>query len=242
MEFILKVIILDTEMSGSSNSDRVISIAIGEYKNGELQGLKSGLFNPGVPITQGAFWVHKISNDKVANKPSFKKTEFFDILSSVFSSSENVVIGHAICNDIFMIAREGIQCKCRVIDTQHCAVTILKKTKTALNFLSKELNLLSENEEIKFHTAEGDVIVTYHLLNELLKYNSFEELINISMEQFYDLTISIDRRRKQKVHLIATKDKEKLVPYFKTVKDPKLFYAMMYFYQNAELLPLVIKN
>ena len=232
----MKIIILDTEMSGSSQTDRVVSIAIGEYQDGELINLKSGLFNPGVPITQGAFWVHKISNERVANKPDFKKSKFYGLLKSVFSSPDNVVVGHAICNDLFMIAREGLLCKCKLIDTQHCSVKILKTNKTSLNFLSKELNLLEAKNTVKFHTAEGDVRVTFHLLNELLKYHSLEDLIEISMEQFYDLSISIDRKRKQFIYTIAAKDKEKLLPLFKTVKDPKLYYAIMYFYGNSDLI------
>ncbi|MCL2065107.1 MAG: 3'-5' exonuclease [Candidatus Cloacimonetes bacterium] len=231
----MKIIILDTEMSGSSQTDRVVSIAIGEYLDGKLVNLKSGIFNPGVPITQGAFWVHKISNERVANKPDFKKTKFFSLLQSVFSYPENVVIGHAICNDLFMIAREGILCKCKLIDTQHCSVKILKTNKTSLNYLSKEFNLLEDKADVKFHTAEGDVKVTFHLFNELLKYHTIEELIEISMEQFFDLSISIDKKRKQYIYHIVAKDKEKIIPLFKTVKDPKLYYALMYFYGNSDL-------
>ena len=230
----MKILILDTEMSGSSKEDRIISIATGEFDSGKLTNIKSGLFNPKVPIKQGAFWVHKISNEKVANKPTFKSTEFYPYLNKILSNPENIVVGHAICNDLFMIAREGIQCKCRLIDTQHCSVVILKKTKTSLNFLAKECNLLDENKEPKFHTAEGDMTVTYHLLNELLKYHDLRKLVDISMEEYYDISISIDRKRKQKVHLIA--EKEKLLPYFRTVKDPKLFFALMYFSGNSKIV------
>jgi len=234
---IVKIIILDTETSGSSLEDRVISIAIGEYHQGALIDRKKGMFNPGVAVKQGAFWVHKISDEKLANKPSFKNTEFYPYLESVFSSPENVVIGHAICNDLFMIAREGIQCKCRIIDTQHCSVEILKTKKTALNFLAKEFNLINEadKDDIKFHTAEGDVYVTYLLLLELLKHNTFNQLINISMAPFYEVMLSGDGYRKQRVYHLATKDKDILLTHYNKVKDQKVFYALMYFYGNAHL-------
>ena len=229
----MEIIVLDTEMSGSTQEDRVISIAVAEYKNNELTNMKKGLFNPGVPIKQGAYWVHKISNDRVKKKPIFKNTEFFTLLETLFSSQENVIVGHAVYNDLFMLAREGILCKAKIIDTQQCAVKILKTTKTALNFLAKELNLINENEEIKFHTAEGDVCVTFRLFQELLKHNTVAELIEISMEPFYNLSISIDRKKKQTIQAICEKDKNKLLPYFKTVKDPRTFYAMMFFYGNC---------
>ena len=233
----VKIIILDTETSGSTLEDRVISMAIGEYHNGQLINRKKGMFNPGVAVKQGSFWVHKISDEKLANKPTFKNTEFFPYLESVFSSPENVVVGHAICNDLFMIAREGIQCKCRLIDTQYCSVEILKTKKTALNFLAKEFSLVDEAEKegVKFHTAEGDVYVTYLLLNELLKHNTFNQLIQLSMKPFYEILLSGDGYRKQRVYHLATKDKEILMAHYNKVKDQKVFYALMYFYGNADL-------
>ena len=232
----MKIIILDTETSGSSQEDRIISIAIGEYKNGELLNLKSGFFNPGVSVKQGSFWVHKISNEKLANKPAFRQTDFFTYLESIFSSPQNVVIGHAVCNDLFMIAREGLQCKCKVIDTQFCAMQILKTQKTSLNYLSKEFNLLGkvDSEGITFHTAEGDVVVTFHLFNELLKHNNVQQLIQISMAPLYELMLSGDGYRKQRIYHLAAKDKNVLLPHFKKVKDQKVFYALMYFYGNAD--------
>ena len=234
---LVKIIILDTETSGSTAEDRVISLAIGEYHNGELINRKKGMFNPGVAVKQGSFWVHKISDEKLANKPSFKNTEFYPFLESVFASPENVVVGHAICNDLFMIAREGIQCKCRLIDTQHCSVEILKTKKTALNFLAKEFNLVNDadKDDIKFHTAEGDVYVTFQLLNELLKHNSLNQLIQLSMAPFYEILLSGEGYRKQRVYHLATRDKEILLTHYSKVKDQKVFYALMYFYGNADL-------
>ena len=233
----MKIVILDTETSGSNKEDRVISLAFGEYFEGELINLRTGLFNPGVPIKQGAFWVHKISNEKVANKPSFKETEFFDILQTIFSSPENIVVGHAICNDLFMIAKEGLRCKCRLVDTQYCSEKVFQKLKTSLNFLVKEMNLLEDmnSDAVKLHTAEGDVIVTYQLFKELLKNKTLKELIDMSMAPFYELMLSVDGYRKQRIYHLATKNRESLIRQLNMIKDPKMFYAMMYFCGNVEL-------
>ena len=234
MEFRLKIIILDTEMSGSMSEDRLVSIAIGELQNEKLKKIKKGLFNPGVPVKQGAFWVHKISDRVLEKKPDFKKTEFYDFLKDFFSDRMNVVIGHAICNDLFIIAKEGIRCTCKIIDTQYCATKIFQTERSSLNFLANEYNLIGD-ENIKFHTAEGDVKVTHKLLLELLKHHSFDELIQLSMEPFYSQSLSADGRRKKPVYTIAALTPEKLLKHFTTVKDPKMFYALTYFHGNAHL-------
>jgi DNA polymerase III epsilon subunit-like protein len=222
-------------MSGSEKDDRIVSLAFGEYKNEKLVGLKSGLFNPGVSISQGAFWVHKISDLTIAKKPRFKDTEFYDLVKVIFSDSENIIVGHAICNDLFMIAREGIHCQCKIIDTQYCSAKLLKTEKTSLNFLSREFNLLEnyESNDVKFHTAEGDIIVTSQLLKELLKYSSIDELVKMSMTPFYELTVKDEKFKKQNIFNLAKNNKEKLYKHFETTKDQKAFYALMYFYSNG---------
>jgi DNA polymerase III epsilon subunit-like protein len=199
-----------------------------------LVNLQTGLFNPGVPIKQGASWVHKFTDSDLVNQPCFKDTAFYSFLSSVFSSHKNVVIGHAVCNDLTMIARDGINCKCLMIDTQYCSQKILKTEKTSLNFLTREFNL-TNSEDIKFHTAEGDVIATFHLLNELLKTHSLKQLIDISMAPIYEYSVSGEGYRKQRIYHLAAKDKELLQNHFGQTKDQKAFYALMYFYGNAHL-------
>jgi DNA polymerase III epsilon subunit-like protein len=221
-------------MSGSTQEDKVISLAIGEIIGGELVNLQTGLFNPGVPIKQGASWVHKFTDSDLVNQPCLKDTTFYSFLNSVFSSNKNVVIGHAVCNDLTMIARDGIYCKCLVIDTQFCSQKILKTEKTSLNFLTKEFNLIN-SEDIKFHTAEGDVIATYHLLKELLKTHSLRQLIEISMAPIYEFSVSGEGYRNQKIYHLAARDKEILLSHFGSTKDQKAFYALMYFYGNAHI-------
>ncbi|MCK9329464.1 MAG: 3'-5' exonuclease [Candidatus Cloacimonetes bacterium] len=232
----MKIVILDTETSGSSQEDKVISLAIAEYKNGELNNMKTGFFNPGVCIKQGAYWVHHISDDQVSKEPFFRETEFYSLLKKIFSSHENVVIGHAICNDLFMLAREGLRCRCNIIDTQYCAVKILKKTKTSLHYLQSDLNLYDEStNDITFHTADGDVKVTYFLLKELLKHLSLKKLIEMSMAPMYDLTLRSNKYKRKKIYQIACFDRGYLQNYFNEIKDPKAFFALMYFYENAGL-------
>jgi DNA polymerase III epsilon subunit-like protein len=228
-------------MSGSTSEDRIISIAIGELDNISLKSLKKGLFNPGVPVKQGAFWVHKISDRDLARKPDFQDTDFCEYLREVFSDPNNVVIGHAVCNDLFIIAKEGIQSKCKIIDTQYCSTKIFKTEKSSLNYLAKEYNLIDDFDTIKFHTAEGDVKVTHKLLIELLKHHTFSELIALSMEQFFELTISVDGKKRRPIYSIATKTPEILVPYFLKVKDPKMYYSLMFFSGNSELFQNMTK-
>jgi len=231
----VKIIVLDTEASGSEKEDRVISLAVGEIEKERLIRLKTGLFNPGVLVKEGAFWVHKLSNELLADKPDFQTTEFLQYLACFFSDYHNIVVGHAICNDLFLLAKENLFCQCQVIDTQFCAQKVLKTEKSSLNYLAKEYNLLGDNEKIKFHTAEDDVKVTFLLFNELLKHNSLKELIDMSMEPFYEISVKVSKYQKQRIYHLAAQDKERLCEYFLVTRDPKAMYALMYFYYNAEL-------
>jgi hypothetical protein len=55
------------------------------------------------------------------------------------------------------------------------------------------------------------------------------------MAPIYDLVVSGVGYKKQRVCQLAATDKEKLLVHFEKVKDPKLYYALMYFYGNAHL-------
>lgn len=239
----MKIIILDTETSGSSPEDRIISLALAELCDEKLSDIQSGFFNPGVPIKQGAYWVHHISDEQVAGKPFFKDSPLYKIVKDIFSDHTNIIIGHAICNDLFMFAKEGLRCKCRIIDTQYCSVKILKKSKTSLFHLQNELNLAQDiSEKIILHTADGDVMITYYLLLELLKHCNLKKLIETTMDIFYEYRFVEYKHKKRKIYQIAGNDKTKLERHFIEVKDPKAYYALMYFYENADMFKDTVKK
>lgn len=64
----------DTETTGFSPSqDRIVEIGAVKFCNGNVLEEKSWLINPGRKIPYWATQVHGITNEDVANKPSFKE-------------------------------------------------------------------------------------------------------------------------------------------------------------------------
>jgi hypothetical protein len=55
------------------------------------------------------------------------------------------------------------------------------------------------------------------------------------MSAVYEFTLSSETYKKQKIYHLAAKDKNELLNHFASTKDPRAFYALMYFYGNAEL-------
>ncbi|HOE91884.1 MAG TPA: exonuclease domain-containing protein [Candidatus Cloacimonadota bacterium] len=221
--------IIDTETSGSSKEDRVISLAIGTFEHDHLSDLKIEMFNPGVPIKDGSRWVHKISDSMVKDKPKFKNTEFYTIIKDIFSDKSNVIIGHAIENDLYMIAREGIECSCRIIDTARCAKHIFNFTKNSLKFLKAELNLDSEIlANYSAHTADGDVMITYLLLLEFLKYKSFDELIELTMNNILNHSLPSKKYNRIPIQQVIKQNREYVREVWLSTTNPSLRYCLTY--------------
>ncbi len=221
--------IIDTETSGSSREDRIISLAIAKYDNYKLADIRKGLFNPGVSIKEGARWVHNISNVMVKDKPSFRKTELFLYINEIFSSSHNVIIGHAVENDIFMLAKEGIQCSCQILDTELCTRKIFNTGKSSLKFLRKEFNM-DENllSHFKPHTADGDVMMTYLVLMELLKHKTFEELTEMTMIHVYERQLPGKRFHNKTISEMIKIDRSIVKEFLYTTTNPSLHYTVQF--------------
>lgn len=221
--------IIDTETSGSSKEDRIISLAIAEFKNQHITDLKIELFNPGVQIKDGSRWVHNISNSMVKDKKKFKETEFYQNIKSIFSNRQNLIIGHAIENDLFMIAKDSIECSCRILDTELCARKIFNLTKSSLRFLKHELNLNPNIlENFTAHTADGDVMITYLVLLELLKHKTLEELVDITMEHSLSRSLPGKKYSRLSIAEVIRIDRSFVREIFLTTTNPSLRYSIHY--------------
>src|SRR6185312_11449771 len=134
----------DSETTGTSVSqDRIVSLACKKFHVDGTVTIHNTLINPGVPIPASATEVHKITDEMVADKPTFKQ-----IAKSVYALFEGCSILTYNGNDFDKIilaeefAREGIiwpASNMKSID----ACTIFKK--------KEERNLTAA---VKFYTGE----------------------------------------------------------------------------------------
>lgn len=68
----LPIVAIDTETTGREpDTDRVVEVACVVWRGGRVASRHAWLVNPGRPIPKESFDVHGISDDEVADKPSF---------------------------------------------------------------------------------------------------------------------------------------------------------------------------
>lgn len=202
-----KSIIFDTETTGLNVEDRIIqvgAIVVDSYPDVKDVVIDE-LCSSSVEIKIPAMAVHGIRQDKIDNKPIFKETNFYKMISQN-NSPENYLVAHNLDFDKAMLEKEDFVNSYSLIDTLQCAKHLYK--------LGEEINgyklpnyqlqtfryiLLSEEDEIqeadkygveiKAHDAIGDVLILKLFFRALakkvrdeLKIKSLESIMKTLVE------------------------------------------------------------
>ena len=176
------IIFFDLETTGLQISkDRIVEISILKiFPNGNKES-KTWLVNPTIPIPKETTDIHGISNEKIANEPTFK-----ELASEIAEIMHNCDLAGYNSNkfDIPLIAEEFLRAGInfdmnnrKSIDVQNIFHKLEKRTLTAAYqfYCGKEL----ENA----HSAKEDTIATYEvLLAQLKKYKELENNIDFLSE------------------------------------------------------------
>lgn len=153
----MKKIFLDTETTGFGQC-RMVEIAIRE------EGKKTFVLRvkPPIPIEEGAFKTHGISNEEVANLKPFQETKEYPKLKKLIE--ENLVLAHNARFDIGVLEREGIAVP-NFICTQRVAQKVYPHAPNhKLQGLRQYLQIDVEGEA---HSAGGDVAVLAVLFDQM---------------------------------------------------------------------------
>ena len=190
-----KYIILDTETTGTAESDRVIQL--GYIVLGVKPIEVHNEFNSSdVPISYGAMEVHGITPDLLEGKPSCVETSAYKRLLEL-NTDENYLIIHNAPFDIKMLEKEGFITKMRVIDTLRVAKHILPDEEAhRLQYFRYKMELYKEEEKeaaalgivVKAHDAIGDVLVLKLLLSRLKEAVQLAYPSENPVEKMVDLT------------------------------------------------------
>ena len=162
------ILFFDLETTGLSiASDRIVEIsALKVMPNGDEE-IKTRRLNPGIPISAEAMAVHHISNEDVANCPTFK-----EVAKSLAAWMEGCDLAgyNSTKFDIPMLVEEflraGIEVdfrKRKIIDVQNIFHKMEQRTLVAAYkfYCSKDLTTA--------HSAEGDTYATYEVLQSQLE-------------------------------------------------------------------------
>ena len=117
----------------------------------------------------GVMAVHGITEEDVADKPSFWDTDTAKLLNSL-NTEKSVVIAHNAKFDIDMAKKEGIEWKGYVIDTFRCAKHLLKSESYAMQYLRYSLGLYKSEKDEEYHALVaqfGDMMNAHNALFDI---------------------------------------------------------------------------
>ena len=185
----MEIIYLDTETTHADEDARLIQLAYKTSSSGEEI---NEFFKPPIPISFGAMAVHHVTNEMIADKPIFEKSESQKKIANLLT--KNILVAHNAKFDIMILENEGVGTG-KFIDTLRVARHILDSEKYNLQYLRYSLGL---NVEGKAHDAFGDILVLESLFSHLSKVikEKFsldsEEEINNKMLELTELPVLLD--------------------------------------------------
>ena len=132
------------------------------------------LINPQAKINEEAFKVHKISEEEVKNKPTFKEKKEY-ILKII--SSLDMIVGHNILYDLGILKRELERVKhfpnivkIPIFDTMYYSSDIVVLDKKKMPRLEEAVRFFGvDSTDTIYHNALDDVKATYKVFKKLLE-------------------------------------------------------------------------
>ena len=139
-----RLVALDTETTGFSNSDKIVEIACIEIINGEIGSSFHRYVNPIIEIPDRAFDVHGLSEEFLNDKPKFKAVAD-DLLGFI---GDSTLVIHNASYDLRMINNELKSIGYPALNNE--AICTLKSAKKSMKELveSKSLDSLCDYFEI----------------------------------------------------------------------------------------------
>ncbi len=171
-----KYIILDTETTGTDESDRVIQLGYMVLGGKEVE-VYNEFCSVDTPINFAAMEVHGITHEMIDGKPKCIEMPAYKHLLEL-NTPENYMIIHNAPFDLKMLKKEGFEVAMKVIDTLRVAKHIFKDEKAhRLQYFRYKMELYKEEQkeadalgiEVKAHDAIGDVLVLKLFLTKLRK-------------------------------------------------------------------------
>ena len=169
-----KYVILDTETTGTSESDRVIQLGYMVLGAKDIE-VHNEFFSSDVPISYGAMEVHGITPEMIEGKDACVESSSYKRLLEL-NTDDNYLIIHNAPFDIDMLSKEGFKTQMKVIDTLRVAKHIFDNEDAhRLQYFRYKMELYKDEQkeadslgiEVKAHDAIGDVLVLKLFLTKL---------------------------------------------------------------------------
>ena len=190
-----RYIILDTETTGTGESDRLIQLGYIVLGTKEIE-VHNEFCSSDIPISFGAMEVHGITPEMIAGKPSCQEMPAYKRLQEL-NTQENYMIIHNAPFDLGMLEKEGFNTQMKVIDTLRVAKHVLPDEDAhRLQYFRYKFELYKEEQKeadalgvvVKAHDAIGDVLVLKLLLSKLKDVVQEQFPSENPVEKMVDLT------------------------------------------------------
>ena len=190
-----RYIILDTETTGTGESDRLIQLGYIVLGTKEIE-VHNEFCSSDMPISFGAMEVHGITPEMIAGKPSCQEMPAYKRLQEL-NTQENYMIIHNAPFDLGMLEKEGFNTQMKVIDTLRVAKHVLPDEDAhRLQYFRYKFELYKEEQKeadalgvvVKAHDAIGDVLVLKLLLSKLKDVVQEQFPSENPVEKMVDLT------------------------------------------------------
>ena len=212
----MRIIFLDTETTGNSDTDRLCQLAVKERYIDEP--LINALYKPPVPISIESMAIHHITERMVAGKPAFKDAAEYVGLKDLLEHEETITVAHNATFDSAMLAREGIVPR-QTICTYKLAYA-LDPSDILPNYRLQYLRyLLDLDVEAEAHDAWGDVLVLEALFErfaEKMKERhgteeaALEAMLAISARPLLFTTLRFGKYNGKKIEEVVKTDQDYL--------------------------------
>ena len=212
----MRIIFLDTETTGNSDTDRLCQLAVKERYIDEP--LINALYKPPVPISIESMAIHHITERMVAGKPAFKDAAEYVGLKDLLEHEETITVAHNATFDSAMLAREGIVPR-QTICTYKLAYA-LDPSDILPNYRLQYLRyLLDLDVEAEAHDAWGDVLVLealFERLAEKMKERhgteeaALEAMLAISARPLLFTTLRFGKYNGKKIEEVVKTDRDYL--------------------------------
>ena len=183
----MKIIILDTETTGSAQSDRICQLSFLVCNEDlEIETIYNDLCTPPIPISFEAMAIHHITPEMIEGTPSCKACHSFIKLCELNHPSNLLVIQNA-SFDLGMLEKEGFTSQMQLIDTFRILRAYYPNdgTSSSLQYKRYQWGLYRYEAEqcqqlgitMSAHDALSDVIVLKNLFEKLSSEHSLPKMI-----------------------------------------------------------------
>ena len=104
----VRLAVIDTETIVDGDNFRVVSVAVVTCRAGTVRGKWQTLVNPGVPVDDESFQIHKLSDDHLAGEPAF--ADVAEVLRNVLQPADDdelvVFVAHKVGFDAGVLRHE----------------------------------------------------------------------------------------------------------------------------------------